>query len=155
MIPSAAAGACRVDVSRLGSSEVGISWPASESRLAVPMPATPGVSHRSLAGEGSVTAAVSPRRFQTAGQYRGGARGARVVAHKSWFHTHRARRHAYETTFDAPDRPQSTQARLQPSAARTWSGTGVGVLVPGTTLMYTIVAVKTRRSPTLPSTTMS
>jgi hypothetical protein len=71
MIPSAAAGACSVDVSRLGSSEVGISWPASESRLAVPMPATPGVSHCSRSVEGSVTAAVWPAVSPRARQFGG------------------------------------------------------------------------------------
>jgi hypothetical protein len=29
-----------------GSSEVGTSWPRSERRLAIPIPPTPGVSHR-------------------------------------------------------------------------------------------------------------
>ena len=43
--PSAAAGAPSVDVSRLGNSAVGTSWPTSDNRLARPMPATPCVSH--------------------------------------------------------------------------------------------------------------
>ena len=42
--PSAAAGAPRVAVSRLGSRAVGISWPTSARKLAVPMPTTPGPS---------------------------------------------------------------------------------------------------------------
>jgi hypothetical protein len=49
MRPRAAAGAPRVVVSRLGRRAVGISWPASARKLAVPMPRTPGVSQRSLA----------------------------------------------------------------------------------------------------------
>jgi len=61
MMPSAAAGAPRVLVSRLGSSEVGTSCPMSASRLAAPIPRTPGVSQRSPATAGgsgmSLTAA--------------------------------------------------------------------------------------------------
>src|SRR4029450_6595350 len=48
--PRAAAGAPRVAVSRLGSRAVGISWPVSDSKLAAPMPATPGLSQRSRGG---------------------------------------------------------------------------------------------------------
>ena len=43
--PSAAAGAPRVVVTKLGIRAVGISWPTSARKLAVPMPPTPGVSH--------------------------------------------------------------------------------------------------------------
>lgn len=43
--PRAAAGARRGEVTRLGSSAVGTSCPTSASRLAAPMPATPGRSH--------------------------------------------------------------------------------------------------------------
>ena len=43
--PSALAEAPRVVVRKLGRSAVGTSWPRSESRLATPIPRTPGVSH--------------------------------------------------------------------------------------------------------------
>ncbi len=48
--PSATAGAWRVLVRKLGSSAVGTSCPWSASKLAVPTPRTPGVSHRPLVG---------------------------------------------------------------------------------------------------------
>ncbi len=41
--PRTEAGAPMVTVSRSGSSAVEISWPASEKKLARPMPATPGL----------------------------------------------------------------------------------------------------------------
>jgi hypothetical protein len=44
MMPRAAAGGRSVEASRVGSSAVGTSWPTSASRLAVPMPATPGLN---------------------------------------------------------------------------------------------------------------
>ena len=43
--PSAAAGAPKVEVTKLGSSDVGTSCPMSARKLAVPIPPTPGVSH--------------------------------------------------------------------------------------------------------------
>jgi hypothetical protein len=46
----AQAGAPRVAVSRLGRRAAGISWPTSARKLAVPIPATPGPSQRSLVG---------------------------------------------------------------------------------------------------------
>jgi len=56
MRPRAAAGAPRVTVSRLGSRAVGISWPTSARKLAVPIPATPGPSQPWLDLVGSVMA---------------------------------------------------------------------------------------------------
>src|SRR4029450_11533043 len=58
--PRAAAGAPRVAVSRLGSRAVGISWPVSDSKLAAPMPATPGLSQRSRGGR-EVPVVLGPR----------------------------------------------------------------------------------------------
>jgi len=49
------AGAPRVPVNSEGSSEVGISWPTSASRLAVPIPRTPGVSQPFSAGAGGAS----------------------------------------------------------------------------------------------------
>jgi len=54
--PSADAGAPNVEVRTLGSSAVGISWPASDNKLAVPMPATSGLSQRAFSSLDSVTA---------------------------------------------------------------------------------------------------
>ena len=45
MSPRAEAGAPSVTVRKVGSSAVGISWPASEKKLAMPMARAPGVSH--------------------------------------------------------------------------------------------------------------
>ena len=57
--PRAAAGAPRVAVRKLGSRAVGISWPASDRKLAAPMPRTPGVNQRSCGlAVGSVMATV-------------------------------------------------------------------------------------------------
>lgn len=47
MSPRVDADAPSVVVSRLGSSAVGISWPTSAKKLAVPMPATPGPNQAS------------------------------------------------------------------------------------------------------------
>jgi hypothetical protein len=56
-------GAPRVAVSRLGNRAVGISWPTSAGKLAVPMPATPGPSQRCRGVVvASLMGAVSARR---------------------------------------------------------------------------------------------
>ena len=59
--PSAPGPACSVEVRKLGSTDVAISCPASEKKLAAPTPTTPDVSHRSskAAGPGSTWSAVS------------------------------------------------------------------------------------------------
>jgi hypothetical protein len=69
MAPSADAGAPSVEVSRLGSSAVGISWPASARKLAVPMPATPGLSQRTSTSLDSATPGDTGR----IAAFRGGA----------------------------------------------------------------------------------
>ncbi len=70
------AGAPRVEVSSDGNNAVGISWPTSASRLAVPIPATPGVIHfsasavsdgytvRKLDDVGSDTVTLMPHTFR-------------------------------------------------------------------------------------------
>ena len=49
MRPSADAGAPSVTVRKLGSSEVGISWPESDRKLASPIDRTPGLNQVEVA----------------------------------------------------------------------------------------------------------
>jgi len=57
MSPRVDADAPSVVVSRLGSSAVGISWPTSARKLAVPMPATPGPNQASALASSFVSSA--------------------------------------------------------------------------------------------------
>ena len=59
--PNADAGAPSVTVRKLGSSDVGISWPTSDRKLASPMSRTPDVSHRSVAAGGRSGSSIGPR----------------------------------------------------------------------------------------------
>ena len=48
MTPNTDAGAPSVEVSKLGNNDVGTSCPASDKKLATPIPVTPGVNHPSV-----------------------------------------------------------------------------------------------------------
>ena len=67
--PSAAAGAPRVLVRKLGSSEVGTSWPRSARRLAAPMPRTEGPNPLLASGAASAAGGCGSAPEETPRQY--------------------------------------------------------------------------------------
>jgi hypothetical protein len=84
MTPRAEAGAPSVEVNRLGSRAVGISWPTSAKRLALPMPATPGPNHRASTSAASVVATratlcARPSSTWWSSQRHGAAAGQRQI----------------------------------------------------------------------------
>ena len=122
MTPNAAAGAASTEPRKLGSSAVGISCPMSASRLANPMPRTPGVNHGRVASTLSVASwslvGVSPASAP------GGSTSSGLMARRCewpWLH------HCHQG-LAAQTWPLSGHAHLDTAASGRDSGTDHGGL---------------------------